>query len=697
MGKKTRILLIGGGYGGVWAGRILEREFRKRDDIEITLVDSKPFHTLMTELHEVAGWRAEPESVQVSFRKIFGAKRIECVVDSIVSVDFESKLARSAAREYPFDYVLLGTGAQPEYFGTPGVPENSFTLWSFDDAMRLRRHLETVFGKAAEEADPAARRKLLSFVVAGAGFTGIEMAGEILEYRDRMCRKLFLDPAETRVLVIEALPSILPMLEERLRAKMERRLRRKGCELLLNSPIVGAEPGKVLVKGREPVETATFIWTCGVKGSDFAAGLGLPMAKRNRIAADAGLRSAKHPFAFVVGDAAGLDYEGKPMPMIVESAHFSAETAARNVIAEIEGGKKREFEPKYHGFMVSAGSRYGASNAGKIRLTGFLAIGMKHLINMVYLFRIAGLNQVWEYAKHEFLDMESGRSIFGGFFSHKVRGYWVLPLRLWLGVAWLFEGINKIGEGWFAFSSGSKSGWMFSPGVLQAGAKASADATSAATSAAAAGVAATSAATTAGVAATSAATAATGTAATSAATAAGSAGVAAVSAATSAAASAADATSAATQAAGHAANATAAQAAPQFHDLWDLTKPVFDPNGALVHWFKKVFMDGIFAYVPFQAFQSMVVATELAIGLIFLGGFFTWFGAVGSIGLCLVFTLSGMFRWDQLWFVFAAIAMMGGAGRAFGLDYWSVPFFKMWWNGTRLARRSHLYGDDPTK
>ena len=105
MGDKKRILILGGGYGGVWAGKILEKRFRKRADVEITLVDQKPFHTLMTELHEVAGWRAEPDSVQVSFRKIFGAKRIECVVDTIRKVDFEAKVAHSAAHEYPFDYM----------------------------------------------------------------------------------------------------------------------------------------------------------------------------------------------------------------------------------------------------------------------------------------------------------------------------------------------------------------------------------------------------------------------------------------------------------------------------------------------------------------------------------------------------------------------------------------------------------------
>jgi NADH:ubiquinone reductase (H+-translocating) len=665
MGDKRRILILGGGYGGVWAGKILEKHFRRRNDIKITLIDKRPFHTLMTELHEVAGWRADPESVQVSFRKIFGAKRIECIVDTIEKVDFEAKFAQSNSRRYPFDYIVLGMGAQPEFFGTPGVAGNCLTLWSFDDAIRIRRQLETIFEKAAEETDPEERKRLLTFVVAGAGFTGIEMAGELLEYRDTMCRKLGLDPAEARVVVIEALPSILPMLEAPLRIKAEKYLRKKGCELIIGTPIVGAETGKVLVKDGAPIETATFIWTCGVKGTEFGAGLGLPMDKRNRIGTDSGLRTEKYPFAFAIGDNAGLLVEGKPMAMIVESAHFSAEAAAGNIIADIDGGKRHEFTPNYHGFMVSTGGRYGVANAGGMRTSGFIAMAMKHLINMYYLFRIAGLNQVWEYFKHEFLEMKSGRSIVGGFFSYKLRGYWPLLLRLWLGISWLFEGINKIGEGWLAFSSGTKSGWMFSSGIVQAGVKAVADATSAATAAAGTVPAAGATATAAATAATSAATAAAG-------------AVAATSAAS---------------AIGAAASTTPAA----FHDIWDLTKPILDPQSGIVHWFKKIFMDGLFSYLPFSVFQSTVVATEIGIGLIFLGGFFTWFGAVASIGLTLVFTLSGMFRWDQAWFFFAAIVMMGGAGRAFGLDYWSVPLFKKWWNGTRFARRSHLYGDDPTK
>jgi NADH dehydrogenase len=674
MGDRKRILILGGGYGGVWAGKMLEKKFRKRGDVEITLVDKKPYHTLMTELHEVAGWRADPESVQVSFRKIFGAKRIECVVDSIEKVDFEAKVARSRSREYPFDYIVIGTGAQPEFFGTPGVEENCLTLWSFDDAIRIRHHLETIYEKAAEETDAAERKRLLTFVVAGAGFTGIEMAGELLELRDHMCPKLFLDPAEVRVVVIEALPTILPILEEPLRAKAEKYLRKHGCELMIATPIVGAEPGKVLLKETDPVETATFIWTCGVKGTEFGAGLGLPMAKRNRIDTDVGMRSKKYPFAYAVGDTAGLLVEGKPLAMIVETAHFSAEAAAGNIISSIDGGEAHKFKPNYHGFMVSIGGRYGVANAGGMRTSGFVAMAMKHLINMYYLFRIAGLNQVWEYFKHEFLDMASGRSIIGGFFSYKVRGYWPLLLRLWLGLAWVFEAVNKIGEGWFAFKSGSQSGWMFSQGVTQAGVAAAADATSAAS--AASGAVAVAADATSAASAAAAAPAATS----------------AASAAVSSVAAAADATSAATAAA-----TAGAAAPPAFHAIWDWTKPILDPKAPIVLWFKKTFMDGIFSHLPFQVFQVMVVSMELAIGLILIGGFFTWFGAVASIAMTLIFTLSGMFRWDQAWFIFAAVVMMGGAGRAFGLDYWSVPLFKRWWNGTRLARRSHLYGDDPTK
>ncbi len=668
MSEVKRILIVGGGYGGVWAGKLLEKRYRKDKNVQITLVDKLPFHTLMTELHEVAGWRADPESVQVSFRKIFGAKNIEVVLDEIKSVDFASKKAEGKVQSYEFDYIVVGAGAEPEYFNTPGVKENSFSLWSFDDAMKIRHHVEDMFARAAKETDAEKRKRLLTFVVAGAGFTGMEMIGELLEYRDVMCRKHYIDRADTRVVNIEALPSILPILEEPLRVKAERYLEKQGCEILLNAAIVGAEPGKVLLKDGTVVETETFIWTCGVRGSSFAAKLGLATGERSRgrIIVDAEMKSPDYPYAYVVGDNSFFIENGKPLPQIVEAAHQTAEVAAKNIIADISGGSRHSFKSAFHGFMVSLGGRFGVANAGGIKTSGFFAMAMKHMINMWYLFNIAGFNQVWEYAKHEFLDMKNRRSFIGDFASYKVRGYWPLLLRMWLGIMWIMEGVNKISEGWLNWSLGTKSAWMFSWTTRQAGIPE--DAVSAATDAVetvAEAVSAASDAVTEAI--TEAITSASMT-------------IEAVS----------DSVSAATYVAGNGTRQA-------FTKVWDITKPIFDPYGPVPTWVRVNIMDNIFAKLPFQGFQTMIVAMEILIGLALFGGFFTWWAAVASIGMCFIFTLSGMFAWDQLWFVFAAILMMGGAGRSFGLDCWSVPFFKRWWNGTKFARKWHFYADDPSK
>lgn len=665
MAGAKKILILGGGYGGVWAGKILEKHFRKNPDVQITLVDRKPFHTLMTELHEVAGWRTEPESVQVNFRKIFGAKRIDIALDEILTVDFKGKKAVGKARAYDFDYIIVGAGAEPEYFNIPGVKENSFSLWSFEDAMRIRHHIEDIFARAAEETDPAVRKRMLTFVVAGAGFTGMEMIGELLEFRDAMCRKHYIDRADTSVVNIEALPSILPILEEPLRVRAEKYLQKMGCEIMLNASISGAEAGKILLKDGKVIETDTFIWTCGVKGSSFAAGLDLAKGERGRgrLQVDAEMKSPDFPYAYVVGDNAFFLENGKPVPQIVEGAHQTAEVAAKNIIADIEGDAHRHtFKSNFHGFMVSLGGRFGVANAGGMKSYGFIAMMMKHMINMYYLFNIAGINQVWEYAKHEFLDIKDRRSFIGGFVTYKTRGYWPLLLRMWLGLMWVMEGVNKIGEGWFAWDSGSKSGWMFSPGVKQAGMKA-VEGVSAASDAGAWAEGATEA----------------------------------VSAASGAVEAATEAVSAASGEWAEGAEAVVEGAAKAFGKVWDLTKPIFDFNGPISTWFRTTFMDGLFAYLPYQGFQLMIVVMEIAIGLALFGGFFTWFAAVASIGMCVVFTLSGMFAWDQLWFVFAAILMLGGAGRSFGMDYWTVPMFKKWWNGTKFARKWHFYADDPTK
>ena len=285
---------------------------------------------------------------------------------------------------------------------------------------------------------------------------------------------------------------------------------------------------------------------------------------------------------------------------------------------------------------------------------------MKHLVNFHYLFGLAGLNTVWGYLKHEFFDMKDGRTFIGNHLSWKIQGWWIVPLRAWLGIMWLAEGLNKIGEGWLSFSAGSKSGWMFSPGVIQKGV----DSVSAASEAAGGEAAAEYAAD-------------------------------AVSAATGAAEAAADYAADAVSAATGAAEAVGETAVKAFGKLWETGSPIIPYDSFFVTWFRETFMDSMMSYISYPLFQTMIVLVEIAIGLALLGGLFTWLAAAASIAMCAVFTFSGMFSWDQAWFVFAAFLMLGGAGRSFGLDHWVMPFVKKLWNRTKLAKKTYLYLNEP--
>ncbi|HVP17956.1 MAG TPA: NAD(P)/FAD-dependent oxidoreductase, partial [Spirochaetia bacterium] len=431
MTDTTRIVVLGGGYGGVQAAKLLNRRLGRRRDIEITLIDRNPFLTLMTELHEVACGRVEPESVVISYRKIFGTTRVAVVTDRIRTVDFETRKVISDSASYDYDYLLIGVGAEPEDFGLPGVKEHAFMLWSFEDALTLRSHIEEVFRQAASERDPAKRSELLTFVVAGAGFTGIEVAGELKDDRRVMCRAYYIDESEVRIIVVEALGWILPNLPAKLQKKAQSYLEKRGVEIMLRSPILGAAEGKVILAGDASIATRTFIWTCGIQGREFAGNLALTKGrcvnracrfsttqstcgvkncifsphqylagKRGRLLVNEYMQSVDYSNVYVVGDVAWYMERGKVLPQIVETALQTAETAAHNIAADIEQGEMKAFRSNYRGIMVSLGAFSGVANGMGVSLSGIFAIAVKHLVNIIYLFSVAGVNQVWEYLKH---------------------------------------------------------------------------------------------------------------------------------------------------------------------------------------------------------------------------------------------------------------------------------------------------------
>ncbi len=659
--SKKKIIVLGGGYGGIAATKKLYKKYKKDPSVEITLIDKNPFHTLMTELHEVAGSRVEPDSVQVSFQRIFGGTNVKLVTDTITDIDFDNNILKSDLKSYRYDYLVIGAGGEPEFFDIPGVQENSFTIWSFDDAIRLRNHIEDRFMEAAREPDEEKRRRMLTFVIAGAGFTGVELAGEILERKHTLCRKYHLKKHEVRVIIVEALDTILPILPPKMQNKAERYLLKKGAEIMTEAPVIGADEGSVYLTDDRSIDADTFIWTCGIHGSEFTARIPLTkgqtakgecsyassegihgmsgcrldeeeryiVGERGRILVDEEMKSVDHSNVYLVGDIIWYLENEKVVPQIVETALQTGEIAGENIIADIEEKKKKKFKPNYHGFMVSIGGRYGVAHVVGLSMSGMFAMAMKHLINLHYLFGIAGINAVWGYLQHEFFTIKERRSFIGEHLAYKIPVYWAVPLRLFLGGKWLYEGIKHISEGWInPGEEGLANVWTGAiklPGVSFGEA---ADAGSAATGAAA------------------------------------------------------DTTAAATEAAAEG----AAEAASQYGE------PLIEALGVYT-WFAET----VLSASPLLAFlmQSAVVLGQVAIGLALIGGLFTFPAALVSIGFSIMFIASGWGNPELLWYIMVSIVMLGGAGRGFGLDHWVMPWLKHQWNSTKLAQKTHLYDDEP--
>ena len=661
-----KIAILGAGYGGVAAAKTLHKIFKKDKDVEITLFDRNPFHTLMTELHEVAGGRAEPESVQVSLEKIFGGTRVQVEIETIKDIRFKDNVLVGKVGEYAYDYLVLGPGAEPEYFGITGAKENSFSLWSYDDAVLLRRHIEDQFLKASREPNETLRRQNLTFVVAGAGFTGMEMLGELLEWKKTLCIRYGVDEAEVSIVLVEAMTEILPVLPKKLRQNTMKFLAKKGAVVRLDTPITEVRRDGITVKGGGVIETDTLIWTCGVRGCAFAGKLDFTggkengrsslteeetnlkfnILKRSRLRSNDFMQSVDFDNVYIVGDVAWHVEKNRTLPQIVETALQTAECAGHNIAAEIRGEPKKAFRSNYHGFMVSVGGKFAVANVMGLVLTGFTAMAMKHLVNFHYLWSVAGVNACWEYAQHHFFQVKAGRSQIGNQAANKTPTYWLLPIRVGLGAIWVVEVLEKVFKGWLDPSKGPVSSWMFSPGVHQAGW--AVDGAAAATGAAAGAA---------------------------------------------AAAPAADATAAATAATGDAVAAGAGQAIDL---LKAMGNPILPPDFFLVQWMRW-FMDTFLSQVNYVVLQYGVVTMEGAIALALLGGTFTWIAGVASLVLCLNFTLAGYFTWNTAWMILASVTVLGGAGRVLGLDAWIMPWLHRWWNGTGLAKKTYWYLGEPRR
>ncbi|WP_447361397.1 FAD-dependent oxidoreductase [Enterococcus faecalis] len=642
---KQNIVVVGAGYAGVSATKFLAKKFKKDTDVTITLIDRHSYHTMMTELHEVAGGRVEPEAIQYDLQRLFSRKKnVKLVTDTVTGIDKENKVVKSLAGSYPFDQLILGMGGEPNDFGTPGVKENGFTLWSFDDAVKIRHHIEATVAKAAIEPDAEVRKAMLTFVVCGSGFTGIEMVGELIDWKDRLAKDAKIDPDEITLMVVEAMPTILNMLSRNDAAKAERYLEKKNVQLLLNSPIVEVAADHIKLKDGSEVPTHTLIWTAGVKATSDAADFGLEAARGSRLVANEYMQAKGYEDKniYIIGDL--VYYEetpNTPTPQIVQAAEQTGHTAAANIVADIKGGEKHAFKGNYQGFMVSIGAKWGVANLfDKIHLSGFLAIIMKHIVNLKYFFDIRSGYYMFQYIMHEIFHIKDDRSVARGHTSRYGNVLWSVPLRVFYGMVWLVESMKKIvGNGdylkpstWFGDGSWFTDKVVFPfPWLQEQVTTGASQATETATTAAS---------------------------------------------------GAADAA-----ASGGADAATQAAHFGLSYAYGETPMQVFDH---MPKWFESVMKFMMPNQEVALFMQKFMTIVEVCIALALIAGLFTWLSSAATIGLTIAFCLSGMFYWVNIWFIFVAFALMNGSGRAVGLDRWVIPWIQRKlgkaWYGTPKAR-----------
>lgn len=663
-----KVVVLGGGYAGVLTAKKLAKKFKKNKDVQITLIDKQSYHTMLTELHEVAAGRVNEESIRMDLKSIFAGRNVNVVLDEIKNIDFEQKVLTSNDATYEYDYLVMGTGCKPTFFGIPGS-ENAHQLWSYTDAVNLREHILNMFRQAALTADKEKRRELLTFVTVGAGFTGVEMAGELGEWKDELCRSFHIDKDEVTLYVVDFAPKVLPMYPDKLVRKAERRLIKLGNELVMNSAVSEIHEDKVVLnKGEKVINTRTVIWAAGIEGSDIVDQAQVEKAGRGRIVTNGHLQAKDYQDVYVVGDNIFYIPEGeeRPVPQMVENAEHSAPVVAHNIAVDIKGGEYKTYKPTFHGSMVCIGSRYGVAQVGMpgmwFNLSGFFAMASKHLINLVYFVQVLGFNKIWSYLMHEFFHTKNNRSMVGGLLSNSAPVFWKFPLRVFVGFMWLQQGLSKLPKIIHDFNN-----------VFLLPQPPKADALGAASGAVTEAVTAASGAITEVV--------------------------------TAASGAVTEAVTAASGAVNEVANQVASNGGDIFtmladliHDFmnWIAVLPVPGFIENMVGWS----MDAFF-YTPdgtqFTQLASLVqggmIFGEIIFGGMLIIGLFTPVAAIATIAMGCMIWASGMAPTEMLWYLVGGFALIGNSGMVLGLDYYVWPWLREMMKRIPLLRKWYLYVD----
>ena len=398
------VLVIGGGFGGLEVAKRLARA-----DVRVTLVDRRNHHLFQPLLYQVATAALAPGDIAEPIRRIVaGYRNVSVRLGDVGAIDLTAKTATlSDGTVLAWDKLILAAGARHSYFGHPDWAEFAPGLKTVGDALELRHRMLAAFERAEWATDADERRRQLTFVVIGAGPTGVEMAGAIAEIAQTTMLRDFrnIDTSKARVVLVEATEEVLPGYPDDLRRKARAQLAELGVEVRTGCRVTGIDARGVSM-GEERIPSAMLMWAAGVEAEPLTKTLGVPLDRNGRVQVLPDLSMPGHPDAFAIGDVASFVQDGKILPGVAQVAMQMGDRAAANVRADLDGAARKPFAYWDLGKLATVGRRRAVADLPGMHLAGFFAwfIWVTLHLWVIVAFRsrvVVFLKWAWLYLSHD--------------------------------------------------------------------------------------------------------------------------------------------------------------------------------------------------------------------------------------------------------------------------------------------------------